>query len=46
MEQDLIARTKEKLNQAIVSGASYEEIYSISLELDKLIAEYYLKRER
>lgn len=46
MEQKLIAKTKEKLNKAIAEGADYEKIYSISLELDKLIADYYMRRER
>ena len=46
MEQDLIVQTKEKLNNAIERGENFEKIYSISVELDKLIAEYYLKRER
>lgn len=46
MEQKSIAMTKEKLNKAIAEGADYSTIYSISLELDELIAEYYVKRER
>lgn len=46
MGLDLIVETKEKLNNAIEKGENFEVIYSISLELDKLIAEYYLERER
>lgn len=46
MEQNSITLTKEKLNKAIEDGEDFEKIYSISLELDELIAEYYLKRER
>ena len=41
-----IVLTKEKLNNAITNGENFETIYSISLELDKLVAEYYLGRER
>ena len=46
MEKKSITLTKKKLNNAIEGGADYETIYSISLELDKLIADYYLKEER
>lgn len=46
MEQKKITLTKEKLNNAIAEGADFETIYSISLELDKLIAKYYLEGER
>lgn len=45
MEQKLIDEVKEKLNNAIKNEEDFETIYSISLELDKLIAEYYLKKE-
>lgn len=45
MEQETIMLTKEKLNNAITNGEDFEKIYSISLELDKLIADYYLKEE-
>lgn len=46
MEQKDIILTKEKLNNAITNGEDFEKIYSLSLELDKLIAEYYSNRER
>lgn len=46
MEQDLIVETKGRLNKAIEEGEDFEKIYSISLELDKLIAKYYLGRKR
>ena len=41
MEEKTITLTKEKLNNAIAEGADFEKIYSISVELDKLIADYY-----
>lgn len=46
MEQKSITLTKEKLNKAIADGADFETIYSLSLELDKLIAEYYNKSKK
>ena len=46
MGQELLILTKEKLNNAIANDADYETIYSLSVELDKLIAEYYARRER
>ena len=46
MEQKIIDKVKEKLNNAIKNEEDFETIYSISLELDKLIADYYLKKER
>ena len=46
MEQKLIDEVKEKLNNAIKNEEDFETIYSISLELDKLIAEFYLSKER
>ena len=45
MEQKLIDEVKEKLNNAIKNEEDFETIYSISLELDELIAEYYFKKE-
>lgn len=46
MELKSITLTKEKLNNAIAEGADFETIYSLSLELDELIAKYYLEKER
>lgn len=36
-----ICSLKNKLNDLIINGASYEEIYKASQELDLLIVEYY-----
>ena len=46
MREIKLNETKEKLNNAIAKEEDFEIIYSLSLELDKLIAEYYLKKER
>lgn len=46
MGQEALILTKEKLNNAIANEADFETIYSLSVELDNLIAEYYLKGER
>ena len=45
MNQKSITITKEKLNNAIAEGLDYETIYSISVELDELIAQYYSENE-
>lgn len=34
---------KENLNNIIINGNNYEEIYRISREIDDLIIDYYLK---
>lgn len=36
-----ITELREKLNSLIENGASKEEIYAVSTELDKLIIKYY-----
>ncbi len=41
MINEKICILREKLNQSIQNGEEYEVIYEISIELDKLIAEYY-----
>ena len=41
MLNDIICKKREELNKSIEENRSYEEIYTISVELDKLIAEYY-----
>ena len=46
MKQDLIIETKDRRNKAIEEGEDFEKIYSMSLELDELIAKYYLGRKR
>ena len=41
MLNDKICKKREELNKSIEEKKSYDEIYKISVELDKLIAEYY-----
>ena len=41
MINDEICKLREKLNNSIINGENYEKIYKISVELDKLIANYY-----
>ena len=45
MNQKSITITREKLNNAIADGLDYETVYSISVELDELIAQYYSEEE-
>lgn len=41
MLDEKICKLREELNKCISDGEDYSRIYKISLELDKLIAEYY-----
>ena len=41
MLNDEICRVREKLNKSIENDEDYKVIYQISVELDKLIEEYY-----
>ena len=41
MLNDEICRVRDKLNRKIEENADYEEIYQISVQLDKLIEEFY-----
>jgi len=43
MLNDEICNLREKLNQSIISGDDYSIIYQLSIELDELIAQYYLE---
>lgn len=43
MIKDDIYELRQKLNDAIVEGKSYDVIYNLSIELDVLISEYYNK---
>ncbi len=45
MLNDEICKLRNKLNESIVSGKDYSIVYQLSIELDKLIAEYY-KRQK
>lgn len=42
MLDDKIREAREKLNESIVTGKDYTEIYRLSVELDELIAKYYI----
>ncbi len=41
MLNEKICKLRDELNKKIEENADYEIIYNLSLELDKLIAEYY-----
>ena len=41
MLNEEICRLRNELNRCISEGEDYSKIYKVSVELDKLIAEYY-----
>ena len=41
MIDEKICKLREKLNKSIQDGEDYEKIYTISVKLDELIAQYY-----
>ncbi|QZY57192.1 aspartyl-phosphate phosphatase Spo0E family protein [Crassaminicella profunda] len=41
-----IEKVRTKLNDLIKFGCSYEEIYSVSVELDKLIIAFYKNKKQ
>lgn len=43
MLDEKILKARERLNESIITGKDYEEIYNLSVELDELIAKYYMK---
>ncbi len=45
MLDEKIRIARDKLNESIITGKDYSEIYNLSVELDELIAKYYLKKE-
>lgn len=45
MINDEICRLRNELNNSIVNGEDYDKIYKISIELDELITEYYIKEK-
>ena len=45
MLEDEILIARDKLNESIITGKDYSEVYRLSVELDELIAKYYLKNE-
>lgn len=45
MLNDEICKKRDELNGLIENGADYDTIYRVSVELDKLIEEYYRNKE-
>ncbi len=45
MLNDEICRLREKLNKSIEDGKEYDKIYKLSVELDELIAKFYLSEK-
>ena len=41
MLNDEICKLRDELNNSIATGKDYETIYSLSVKLDDLIAEFY-----
>lgn len=41
MLNEKILKARDRLNESIITGKDYDEIYKLSVELDELIAEYY-----
>lgn len=41
MLDEEICKLRDELNKCISEGEDYSRIYKVSVELDKLIAEYY-----
>ena len=46
MLNDEICKLRDKLNESILNEKDYETIYSISVELDELIAKFYREKIR
>lgn len=45
MLNDEICKKRDELNKSIEQGEEYSKIYKISVELDELIAKYYMKNK-
>ena len=45
MLNEEICRARQKLDESIIEGKDYNTIYKLSIELDDLIAKYYLEPE-
>ena len=41
MLDEEICKVREMLNESIITGKNYKEIYELSVEVDELIAKYY-----
>lgn len=46
MVEEEIIKLREKLNKSIEDDEKYEIIYQLSIELDELIAKYYIKKQK
>lgn len=46
MLNDDICKLRDKLNKSIEDGDDYEITYKLSIELDELIAQYYMEKEK
>ena len=46
MLNEEICKLREKLNASIMENRDYSIIYKLSVELDNLIAEYYLESQK
>lgn len=46
MIDEKICMLRDKLNKSIIDEKDYNIIYKISIELDELIAQYYLKDDK
>ena len=44
MIEEEITKLREKLNKSIKNNEKYDKIYSYSIQLDKLIATYYIQK--
>lgn len=43
LKKNEINEVREKLNKSIANKEDYSKIYKLSVELDKLIADYYVQ---
>lgn len=44
MLNDEICKKRDELNKSIENNEDYDKIYKISVELDELIAKYYMEK--
>ena len=44
MVNEEICKARQKLDESIIKGEDYNTIYKLSIELDELIAKYYLQK--
>ncbi|MCI8481838.1 MAG: aspartyl-phosphate phosphatase Spo0E family protein [Clostridia bacterium] len=46
MLNDEICKKRDELNKSIKDNEDYDTIYKLSVELDELIAKYYLQQQK